>query len=257
VRAVGVSRYGVVPEASLGARLALSEPLSFFARAGLSRHFPSMLNRFYTYPSFPGYPGFVGNPGLQPEEDWTGTLGIEYKGREMQAGLQAYGQFAQDAQVVAPYDSQNNTEVNSGNARVASLLGHVAWSALAWLDLGASVTVAQSQLSANGYSFPGQPAGLGVFSVGVHSVGEVAGGAHLAHLWDLRVYERLSTDAAADAVGNRLPAYHEEDVELRARIGAGWLAMARLEDVTNQQPQLVYGYPSFGRTLSVLVSREL
>ena len=225
-----------------------------FARAGLSRHFPSMLNRFYSYPGFPGFPGFIGNPALQPEEDWTATAGFEWKSPSIQAGLQAYGQFAQDAQVRAPLDSQNDTELNLGNARIGSLLGRVQLQVLPWLDLGCNGTLSSSLLSATSLAFPGQPAELAVFFAGAHGAAELAGG---GHRWDLRIFERISSDSVADASGARLPSYHEEDLELRARFEAGWLAVARADDLSDQRPELVLGYPSFGRTISLLVSRQL
>ena len=255
VRAVGVSDYAVEPEASLGVRGAIGEQAAWFVRGGMARHFPSMLNRFYSYGGFVGYPGFTANPALQPERDWTATTGVEFKGRRLQAGLQAYGQVAQDAQVVALLDPTHNTELNLGEARIASLMGNLRIEAAPWLDLGGSFTLSASQLTQTGVAFPGLPGWLSVASVGVHSDGELAGG---GHRWEGRIFERISSVSVADASGDLLPAYHEEDLEFRARIiGDAWTSVLRVEDLTDQRPQLVAGYPGFGRTVSVLVSRGL
>ncbi len=245
VRGVGVSRYGLRPEASLGARLEVGSGLAVHARGGLAQHFPSMLNRFYSYPGFPGYPGFAGNPALEPEQDWTVTLGAEWSRRAFKASFEAYAQLASNAQVRAPLDSQTDTEINSGAARIGSLLANVQWETCPWAALGGSATLSASELSQTGLAFPGLPAALVVAWLAVRAPEELAGG---AHRWEARINERLSTDSVADASGNRLPAYHEEDLELRARVSQAWLVTARVEDLTDQRPVLVAGYPGLGRT---------
>jgi outer membrane cobalamin receptor len=235
-------------------RSELTGEAAWFARVGLSRHFPSLTNRFYSYPGFPGFPGFVGNPELEPERDWTGTAGVEWNTSAVRAGLELYSQFTEGAQVRAPLNATTDTELNLGDARIASLLGQVQVALAGWLELGARFTLSASRIDQTGLTFPGLPAALAVFSAGAHSSAEFEDG---GYRWEGRVFERVSGTSAADAVGNRLPAYHEEDLEFRARFGddGTWAAVARLDDLTDQRPELVRGYPSFGRAFSVLVSR--
>jgi hypothetical protein len=254
IRGVGVSRYGLLPEASLGARSELTQEMSVFARAGLSRRFPSLTDRFYVFPGFGGERGFKGNPALEPERSWTANGGVEWNLPKLRTGLEVYTQFTQSAQVRAQLDATTDTMGNRGNARQASLLGRMDLAPTGWLDLGARVTLSASRLDQTGLAFPGLPHALAVFSAGVHSeVKFVDGG----YRWEARLWERISSSSVETNQADRAPAYHEESLELRARLGSRgeWTVIARGDDLLDRRPELLLGYPSFGRTGSVLVSR--
>lgn len=247
LRGVGVSRYGLQPEGSLGARGELGGGFAVYARAGFARKFPSMLNRFYSYPGFPGFPGFVGNPELSPERVGTALLGLEWQGERVRAGIQNYGQVVDSAQVRITRDATTDTMANVGRASVDSLLLYSTWDVAPWLSLRLDTTWSVSSLSQSGRRYPGLPTGLGVLGAEVRYAG-----------WALRAYERISGNSTADATSAAiLPAYHEEDFELEAPLGAGWQALGRVDDLTDQRPEHVRGYPARGRTVSVLLSRTL
>ena len=122
LRGVGVSRYGLLPEARwVSGRGILWAP--GLPESGCHAIFRRCFNRFYSYPGFPGYPGFQGNPNLDPERDWTATAGVDGGLGIVHVGLQLYGQYVEDTQVLVPLNSQTDTLTNEGNARIASLLG--------------------------------------------------------------------------------------------------------------------------------------
>jgi hypothetical protein len=254
VRAVGVSGYGLSPEVSLGARKDVpgSSGRSIFARAGLSRHFPSLLNRYYSYEGFPGYPGFKGNPGLRPERDWTGTVGGEWTGTNWRVLVQGYGQIAENAQVRTQVDSSTDSLGNEGQARIGALLVTGQATLGKWWDARVSTTGSHSRVTDTGLEFAGLPHWLGVGTLAVHGLG-----AEGERRWESRAVFRASSSFVGDSAGNRLSGYGELNLEADARIGRSWQATLRVENALDRRIELVRGYPSLGTTLAVSVAGEL
>jgi hypothetical protein len=282
LRGVGVSRYGVLPEASLGVRRELEgggrdvgegvrggedalsssrENASVFARAGLSRHFPSLVNRYYSLAGSSGYPGFQGNPALEPEHDWTLTTGMELRRRALDVSVQFYAQYADDAQVRVPLDGQTETVANRGQARILSMTPTLTVRPVGWLDVGGSFTVATSRVSETGLAFTGLPGALGLLSVGVHGreVGGRPGGssaASSAPRWQAHAVLRASSASVGDLRGNILPPYQEVNLDASAWVWRNWSVSGRLANVFDRSVYFVPGYPSLGRTASALISAE-
>lgn len=247
VRAVGVTRTGVLPEASLGTRWEFMPGWNLFSRASLSRRFPSLVNRYYRYAGFPGYPGFQGNPSLAAERDWTYTGGVEAVSGPWLASLVAYAQWAQDAQVKTLLTPTLETLINQGSARIVSISPTVGVQPSDLFSARASVTFSSSRISGSGLEYPGLAPWIGVFSVGVPQW----------RAFDARSTVRVASSSIVDSSGTRVAAYQDWSFELGWRPWSKARLSGRLDNLLNQAYELIPDYPSVGRTGSILLQAEI
>jgi outer membrane cobalamin receptor len=234
----GVSRIGVLPSGSLGARAEYGAAATF-ARLSFSRRFPSLTDRYYQMPGF-----FSGNPSLQAEEDWTSILGEEFHRGIFDATFQAYLQTRQNAQVQT-VSSGVYSVTNQGTANIYSLLMQFAVHPQNWLDLSSETTYSHSHIDQTGGAFPYVPDWISLLGVSVHQL-----------KWSVRGIARFSTSALASTRGDRVAGYGYFDLEARGKIMDRLELSGRVENLLDQAVELVRGYP-LGRTFSLVAIGQL
>ena len=252
VQAVGDSTYGFFPGGGLGARAVIGSNEALYSRFNYSNRFPSLVDRYYNSGTFNG------NPRLQVEHDWTGTLGVETKHEVWEATLEGYAQFRQNAQV-AVLSGAIGTVGNAGDAWVTALTGRVLAKPWNWLDVSDSVTLAQSRVFQTGLEFPYVPRWVDVLAVEGHAAGDLPA-------WSAGVFERVSSGAVAYYSSNtRISGYGYTDLEARARVlvigkpseKKDIELSARIEDLFDRPIEFVQGYPTPGRVFSVSLVGEI
>lgn len=241
----GVSRLGILPSASIGARRKLGEGAALFGRIGVTRRFPSLLDRYYVAP------GFTGNPALKPERDWTIQLGGEGRGEGWSTSLQGYVQLREDAQLTLGVP----TPSNSGTARVLAVVHEAGVDLFDGLELTHALNLASSRVTATGRAFPYLPRATEVLGLRTHGPGADP-------LWEARAAARLASSVTTPS-GGQLGGYGFLDLSARGRLfgpGSGTFQSldlsGRLENVFDRPIEFIEGYPTPGRVFSVALTGQ-
>lgn len=233
---LAVTRFGFLPEASVGFRAGRAD--AWFGRASFSRRVPSMADRYYDLPAV-----FRGNPGLEPERDWTLSGGNEFRRGALRGSLQAVLQLREDAHVRFPA-AGGSTVLNSGEARVGSLLASLD-AGVGSFQLGSSLSLNRSVLTATGEEFPYLPSLIGVIS----AVYPVSGGS-------LGGFARASAGAETGIPGVPVGGYAVFDLEATADLGRGLAMAVRVDNLLDRRYETFLDFPSNGRTFAAGISGE-
>jgi len=245
VRGTLVSGYSLLPEASLGLSHLYTSQTSGFARVTYSRKFPTLADRYYSFPR-----RFEGNPGLKPEHDWTAVIGGSFNDLERRWNLttQLYSQYRVDGQVLTSLSSGSLTYVNADRATIHAAMITGGFHATPWLELKDGITAAVSHVSSTGETFPFVPALLNVFTARFHEATDDP-------LWDTSLIARTSTWSGTSTLRERTPGYALLDFRAGVRV---WKVEAFRLDATggiknlmDRQIEIVKDNPIEGRAFSL------
>lgn len=238
LQAVGVSRYGILPAASLGARVPFDFKNAVFARVSYSYIFPSIADRYYDLPAFL----LIGNRDLKVEKDLTLVNGIELNSEFFKETLQAYAQWKNDAQISSKVGN-NFTKKNSGTAHVYALMNSLQWSATTYLDLFNQLTLSDSYVQASASSFSYLPRAATTLGIRFHD--KYASGDALR--WGVTLSQRFASSAAVTSDSDRVSGYGMTDLQGRYHLESLELT-ASVENLFNRDVEIQKGYPAAGRT---------
>lgn len=238
VQAVGVSRYGVLPAGSLGARLPFSLENAAFARVSYSYLFPSIADRYYDLPVF----SLVGNRDLKVEKDLTLVSGVEMKCESVKDTLQFYSRWKEDAQVSALVRG-NLTKINSGSANVIALMNSFQWEMTPHWDLFNQSTITDSYVQATASSFSYLPRASTTLGMRLHSRMVAVSDSR----WAVTLSQRFVSSSAVTSNADRVSGYGMTDLQARYHLQALALT-AGVENVLNRNVEIQKGYPAAGRT---------
>ncbi len=241
-----VSRMGVLPAGSLGAKLALDSRNSLFSRWSYFRKFPSLSHRYFDA-SFAR-----GNPSLRPEKDYTWILGHEFRGERLRSTVQAVGQLRQEIQVTTQDPDGYYIVRNQGMGRLGALMHEVDFLALGWLSISNGLTVAASRIDRTGLGFPYLPGVTDVLGLSVHSQ-------QAPSRWSLSAAVRLMSQADFTASAGRLPSVGVLDLSAATTFDfiSGFEAGRRIElrgtvqNVMDRPIEVQKGYRPVGRELNL------
>ena len=253
-RAVGVSRIGVYPAASLAQLSRFSGNQSLYSKLTYSTTFPTVNDRYYQSPFF------IGNTALVPEKDYTALIGAESMTGPWKFSAEALHQ--QRFQVLVQRNSVafpgRLTMQNSNRAWIQSLRGRVEYEPIAQIQTSAALTWSQSRIITTGTKFPYQPDWLGVASV-VYSPSVAVSENRLGASVKVLSPQVVSTN------GDEISGYAEFDLFGSARLvrwsaiaeGTGLFLDTRIDNILNRRYEPVRDFPSDGRVLSVALTGKM
>ncbi|MEK6578985.1 MAG: hypothetical protein AABZ55_07140 [Bdellovibrionota bacterium] len=242
-----VRGYNPSLDASLGARYKLDPFIGIFIRGTASKKYPSLQDRFYNLA-----PIFIGNPHLKPETDFTLYSGVDSKGLDLTNwGVQFYFQDRKEA-----FIQTSNTVINSGSARLFSVMGWFNTHVTEKFRILGSSTLASSWVEADGESVPYFPKVLAVLGVQANFFS--------SYLWDQSPLKgEISARGGWGAIApDRLPA----DSGVTVEIGLRSAVYSRpnksitlglfLDNLTQSRLELTRGYPIQGRSLTASLTGQ-
>ena len=243
LQSVSVNRFGTYPGASLGASYALergtfAESARVFSRLSYSRKIPSFSARYYVAPFF------TPNPDLLPEVDLTAIAGFELKDRFWNGTFQAFFQSRQDAILF-----NQTSNVNSGNARVASLVTSVGLQPLPILDLMNALTLSSSQVDATSREVPYLPTILNTLRMTFRPTDYLSAG--LSSRWSSSVFPGGGADIPGYGLYDLFSEYHLDGE------GQGLSLAAKVENLFDRPVELIKDFPLRGRVYSAFFSVAL
>jgi outer membrane cobalamin receptor len=247
VSAIWASRFGVLPQASLGLRRTLTGTLRAFGRASLSRNVPSLQNRYYSYPGLT-----VPNPGLAPELDYTLSVGLESATEGLRHVFEIFGQWRERAQVPVAVPGGTQT-VNAGAAFVTSVTDTVLMDLGSRWVLSQSASLATSRVEQTGRRFQYLPDFVGVLNLATSSNAEREGG---KPVWKGEVSGRFSTSAETATAGREVAGYATLDAGIQYQLTAAVQLLWRVENLLDRRYETFADYPNVGRTLFLRIAGE-
>jgi hypothetical protein len=225
-----VTQKGFYPTASLGIRhdtgFENSGKLGEFVRAGFTRRFPSLLDRYYEFSQAVGptttlraFP----NPGLQPENVRSVELGADFSKGTYKTQLTGFAREYKHARYTRTFLVQPSPTVigfqltNAGDAWVIGATHSQDWKALPVLTLGTRLTYQRSRIDDLKAEFPYSPNWVGILKADLHDADNRYG---------LELVNKAATHflAYSETEGNpaELPSYYYLDLFLRAEVYGGF-----------------------------------
>ncbi len=254
-----VTRKGFYPTGSLGVRhentLADGGKCGEFVRAGFTKRFPSLLDRYYEFSQSVGptttlraFP----NPDLQPENVRSVELGGDFARGAYKNQLTFFVRDYKHARytrtfVVQPFPTIIGFQMtNAGDAWVAGATQSQDWKASSMVDLGTRLTYQRSRIEDLKASFPYSPVWVGILKADLHDPDRRYG---------LEIVNKAATDfvAYSETEGNpqRLPGYYYLDLFARAEVRAGIDVVLGVENVFDRPIQYRITDPDEGRIWSI------
>lgn len=257
-----VTRKGFYPTGSFGLRhenrLAEAGKCGEFLRAGFTKRFPSLLDRYYNVTQLstsPGAPTVVAypNPDLRPENVRSVEAGADFAKGPYRNQVTLFARDYKHARytrtfVVQPFPTTIGFQmVNAGDAWVAGATQSQDYKVSAMLDVGTRLTYQRSRIEDLKSSFPYSPVWVGILKADLHDPNNRYG---------LEIVNKGASDFVAynetSSMGaTNLPAYYYLDLFARAEILPGINVIAGMENVFNRRIQYRLTDPDEGRVYSI------
>jgi hypothetical protein len=251
-----VTRKGFYPTGSVGLRNENrfgEAKFGQFIRAGFTKRFPSLLDRYYEINV--SQPGFtlrgLSNPGLQPENVRSVETGVDYTNDVYRNQITFFARDYKHARytrftTISPFPTILGFQiVNAGNAYVFGFTQSQDWKALPFLDLGTRVTLQRSKIDDVGSRFPYTPEWVGILRADIH---------HPDQRYGLEIVNKAATNFITYNDSNRpstLPGYGYLDLYGHVEAFAGVNLVLGVENVFDRNIQFRQGILDEGRVYSL------
>ncbi|MBS1963787.1 MAG: TonB-dependent receptor [Bdellovibrionales bacterium] len=251
-----VTRNGFYPTASLGMReehrFENGGKCGEFLRAGFTKRFSSLLDRYYQFTQPAGPTTLVGlpNPDLQPENVRSVEFGGDFAKGAYKNQLTFFVRDYKHARYTRQTTVGSTTYyqmVNAGDAWVVGATQSQDWKAFSMVDLGTRLTYQRSQIEDLNTGFPYSPVWVGIVKADLHDPDNRYG----LEIVNKGATEYFAYSETSSSSIKRLPSYYYLDLFARAEVHEGITVVAGVENVFDRPIQYRLTDPDEGRVYSV------